>query len=185
MVPRACAQYVRGPRSFGVGVWAHDIVSVWLLIRSRGATCSWIEYEDVPLGASYTLAHTVLMSCGRTLFGPEMRTELRAIQGPPELLPPRYSWRFMADKMMFTLRNTTAGWREYENASMTNGRAEPFGFYAKTWYAIAGKSFGIPTYEDIEHSPGASAPLARSPPLRSPWHTTRSNPPFTSLPGMS
>ena len=40
------------------------------------------------------------------------------------------------DKMMFTLRNTTDGWREYTNASMTRGQPTPFGFYAKNWYLL-------------------------------------------------
>ena len=62
-------------------------------------------------------------------------------------------------RMMYTLRNTTSGFRLYENASMTRGKKEPFGFYAKNWYSIAQSGTGAPPmYEDIEHSPdwGAS-----------------------------
>ena len=118
----------------------------------------WIELEDVPLfngsGATYTLTHTVLIS-QTYLFDPRFLRELRAIQ-PIQPQAPRYSWRYMADKMMFALRNTTEGWCQYENASMTRGIAQPFGFYAKTWYSITGT--GPPEYLDIEHSPdwGAS-----------------------------
>jgi hypothetical protein len=115
----------------------------------------WIEYEDVPLRSAYTLQHQVLMTPDY-LFDPVVTAKLREIQ-PVEPLTQRFSWRYMLDKMMFTLRNTTDGWRQYENASMTGGKPEPFGFYAKNWYAITAPP-GIPTYEDIEHSPdwGAS-----------------------------
>lgn len=121
-------------------------------------TRGWIEPEDVPIGAGYTMDHTVVMA-PEYIFTREMTARLRKLQ-PVEPIQPRYPWRHMLDKMMFTLRNTTDGFRQYENASMTRGKAVPFGFYAKTWYSIAQAPGGgaPPIYLDIEHSPdwGAS-----------------------------
>ena len=135
-----------------------DEYTIWHQAPPCDDTRGWIEPEDVPVGASYTMDHTVLMA-PEYIFSPEMTTRLRELQ-PVEVIPPRYPWRHMLDKMMFTLRNTTDGWRQYENASMTGGKAIPFGFYAKNWYSIAQAPGGgaPPMYEDIEHSPdwGAS-----------------------------
>ena len=108
-----------------------DAFTIWHQAPPCDDTRGWIEYEDVPVGATYTIDHTVLMP-QEYIFSRELLTRLRQVQ-PVETIPQRYSWRYMLDKMMFTLRNTTGGWREYSNASMTRGKLEPFGFYAKNW----------------------------------------------------
>ena len=129
-----------------------DEYTIWHQAPPCDDARGWIELEDVPVGAHYTIAHTVVMSSSY-VFAPEMRDRMRQIQ-PIQPIPQRYSWQFMLDKMMYTLRNTTSGFRLYENASMTRGKKEPFGFYAKNWYSIAQSGTGAPPmYEDIEHSP--------------------------------
>ena len=112
----------------------------------------WIEEEDVPVGASYSLTHAILLSEDYA-FAPSVTTRVREL-APVDELPPRYVWRYMLDKMMFTLRNTTDGFRTYTNASLTGGHPSPFGFYAKTWCKVGEESW-VPgqMYLDLVHSP--------------------------------
>lgn len=118
----------------------------------------WIEAADLPPGATYTMAQSVVAVAGSYVFDRSFIDYIIALC-PLRPMLPRYPNRYFLDKWMYQYRSTPQQWRAYSMPAKAPGGAPvQFGFYAMDFFGVNNPAFdpkgpnGKPESIQVEHS---------------------------------